>query len=104
MAQWDYQRLKIAPCRYTGSTKTDNLVIAAHNYARHFGNLSKLTAGERISFVDMDGIVTVYEVALVETMEPTAIEEMTDGSYDLSLFTCTYGGQYRVTVRCDKSK
>lgn len=104
MAQWDYQRLRIAPCRYTGSTKTDNLVIAAHNYARHFGNLSKLTAGEKISFVDMDGIVTVYEVAMVEIMEPTAIEEMTDGSYDLSLFTCTYGGKYRVTVRCDKSK
>jgi hypothetical protein len=25
---------------------------------------------------------------------------MTDGEYDLTLFTCTYGGKSRVTVRC----
>ena len=46
MSQWDYTRLNIAPCRYTGSTKSDDLVIAAHNYARHFVNLSRLAAGD----------------------------------------------------------
>ena len=32
MAQWDYDRLTIAPCRQFGTTQTDDLVIAAHNY------------------------------------------------------------------------
>ena len=36
MNEWDYDRLKISPCRFTGSYYTDDLVICAHNYAKHF--------------------------------------------------------------------
>ena len=102
MADWDYTRLRIAPCRYAGSTRTDDLVIAAHNYARHFGALQSLRPGDAVWFTDMDGVVTAYAVAVVEMLQPTAVEEMTAGEYDLTLFTCTYGGQSRVTVRCDR--
>ena len=103
MSDWDYTRLTIAPCRYSGSTKTDDLVIAAHNYARHFGGLSGLSGGEEIYFVDMDNVVSSYTVVCVEILSPTAVEEMTNGEYDLSLYTCTYGGRSRVTVRCDRT-
>ena len=102
LAEWDYARLKLAPCRYAGSTRTDDLVIAAHNYARHFGALQTLQTGDAVWFTDMDGVVTAYEVAAVEVLQPTAVEEMTAGEYDLTLFTCTYGGRSRVTVRCDR--
>lgn len=104
MSEWDYRRLRVAPCRYTGSTKTDNLVIMAHNYARHFGNLTQLTEGELVFFTDMDGAASCYEVAEVVTMKPTAVEEMTAGEYALTLFTCTYGGRSRVAVRCDRAE
>ena len=40
------KRLQIAPCRHMGSTKTNNIVIAAHNYPSHFGHLKDLTQGE----------------------------------------------------------
>ena len=102
MSEWDYTRLRIAPCRYMGATKTDDLVIAAHNYARHFGRLSKLVPGDPVYFMDMDGILSSYEVVEVNVLNPTAVEEMTSGEYDLTLFTCTYGGQSRVTVRCNR--
>lgn len=104
MSEWDYTRLKIAPCRYSGSTKTDDLVIAAHNYSRHFGPLWEITEGEMIYFTDMDGKIWTYKVDAVETLLPTAVEEMTSGEWSLTLFTCTYGGQSRVTVRCDRVK
>ena len=39
MADWSYDQLKIAPCRYAGTLRGGNLVIMAHNYARHFGQL-----------------------------------------------------------------
>ena len=103
MSEWDYTRLNIAPCRYSGSTKTDDLVIAAHNFAQHFGGLSGLSGGEEVYFVDMDNVVSSYTVVAVEILPPTAVEEMTNGDYDLSLFTCTYGGRSRVTVRCDRT-
>ena len=102
MSEWDYDRLKIAPCRYAGSTKTDDLVVAAHNYTRHFGKLSKLLPGDPIYFIDMDGIRFNYEVVEVDVLSSADIEEMVSGEYDLTLFTCTYGGQSRVTVRCDR--
>ena len=104
MSEWDYNRLNIAPCRYSGSTKTDDLVIAAHNFAQHFGGLSGLTGGEQVLFVDMDNVVSTYTVVAVEILAPTAVEEMTNGEYDLSLYTCTYGGRSRVTVRCDRTE
>ena len=46
MSEWDYARLKIAPCRQFGSSRTDDLVIAAHNYKKHFGHLKHLEAGD----------------------------------------------------------
>lgn len=103
MSEWDYTRLKIAPCRYSGSTKTDDLVIAGHNYARHFSPIKGLKEGETVYFVDMDGVRSDYQVASVEVLAPTAVEEMTSGTYDLTLFTCTYGGRSRVAVRCQRT-
>lgn len=104
MADWDYYRLRIAPCRYTGSVRGEDLVIMAHNYNSHFGRLSKLSEGDTISFTDMNGIRTVYEVVGLDILSPYAVEEMTSGDYDLTLFTCTYGGRSRVTVYCDQVK
>ena len=75
-------------------------MIAAHNYSRHFKNIQRLTAGDEVFFTDMDGTVTIYTVAEVETLTPESVEEMTNRDYALTLFTCTYGGQERFTVRC----
>jgi sortase A len=101
MAQWSYPNLKIAPCRYSGSIQTHDLVIAAHNYSSHFGSLKSLQAGDKVIFTDMNDTVYTYVVTENEVLSPTAIEEMTSGDYDLTLFTCTYGGKSRVTVRCE---
>ena len=60
MAEWDYTRLQIAPCRQFGSSRTDNLVIAAHNYDTHFGKLKELSKGDTVIFTDMEGIVSTY--------------------------------------------
>ena len=102
MSQWSYPGLKKAPCRYAGTPYLDNFVISAHNYDSHFGRLKKLTEGERIFFTDADGNRFGYEVALIETLQPTSIDEMKNSDFDLTLFTCTVGGQMRVTVRCYK--
>ncbi len=103
-SEWNYSNLKLAPCRYSGAVKTDDFVIAAHNYQSHFGRISKLMPGDHIYFTGMDGAVTVYSVAGMEILQPEDIEKMTKSNYDLTLFTCTYGGQERMTVRCIKNQ
>lgn len=102
MSQWSYPKLRIAPCRYAGSAYQEGFVIAAHNYSSHFGNLNQLSSGDRIYFTDVTGNRFSYQVAEVEELNPTALEEMVSEGWDLSLFTCTLSGQARVTVRCEK--
>jgi len=104
ISEWNYARLKKAPCRYAGSAYTDDLVIAAHNYKTHFGNLKRLNEGDSVTFTDAEGNRFEYKVVLTETLMPRDVDEMKSGEFDLSLFTCTVGGSYRVTVRCDKLK
>ena len=100
MSEWDYGRLKIAPCRYYGGTKTDNLVIAAHNYRLHFGYLGHLEVGDTVIFTDMESEISTYKVTSVEILMPTDVDKVKDTGDDLILYTCTYGGTKRVAVRC----
>lgn len=93
-------QLEISPCRYYGSTKSKDLVIGAHNYISHFARIWRLKSGAEITFTDMDGKTFYYEVALVETLSPSDGDHLTDGEYPLTLFTCTYSGNQRTTVRC----
>ena len=102
MADWDYDKLRIAPCRYEGNLYADNLVIMAHNYQSHFGRLNQLNVGDSVIFADVNGKLTEFTMVAKDILEATAIDEMTAGVYDLTLFTCTYGGTSRVTVYCDK--
>ena len=103
MSEWSYPKLKISPCRQFGSSRIDDLVIAAHNYESHFGKLSSLTAGDSVIFTDMDGIVNEYVVNKVEVLDPHSVEEVEHSGYALVLYTCTYGGKTRVTVFCDRA-
>ena len=102
MSDWSYPQLRKAPCRYYGTALGGDLVLMAHNYARHFGSISQLKEGDPVYFTDADGNVHCYAVAVVDVLAPTAVEEMTAGEFDLTLFTCTYGGKSRVTVFCDR--
>ncbi len=99
---WDYDQMKISPCRYSGSIYRDDLVICGHNYRTHFRNIEDLQTGDKVIFVDVMRNAVTYQVRTVETLEPTAVGDMVDSEYDLSLFTCNYAGNARVTVRCDR--
>ena len=101
MADWDYDKLQTAPCRYSGTLATKDLVIAGHNFIRHFGRLDTLRAGDVLVFTTMNDKKPYYTVARIETLDSTDITDMTAGEYPLSLFTCDYSGQARITVRCE---
>ena len=99
---WDDEILKSSLCRYYGSSITDDLVIAGHNYSGSFGKLKDLATGDEVWFTDMNGQVIVYEVSEIEVLEGTDIEKMTQSGFDLTLYTCTFGGKDRLTIRCSR--
>ena len=102
MSDWSYPKLKIAPNRFDGSAYTDNLIIAGHNYRSHFGGLKALRNGDEVTFTDTDGNQFTYTVAEIEILKAEETERMKSGDWALTFFTCTLGGENRITVRCEK--
>ena len=100
-SEWSYPKLQKAPCRYIGSIYKNDMVIAGHNIWSHFSPIKKLEVGSEVQFIDAEGNVFNYTVGWVEILQPTDVEELTDSKdWDLTLFTCTYSGSERYTVRC----
>ena len=104
MADWNYELLQLAPCLYSGTTFTNDMVLMAHNFQSHFGRINELQLGDEIIFTDVTGGRLRYEVVAKDVLASTDVEEMIEGAYDLTLFTCTYGGAERVTIRCNYAK
>ncbi len=100
VSECDAKKLKIAPCRYQGSAYLDNMIIAGHNYKTHMKYIDTLEVGDKIFFTDTDKNMFTYEVIGTEIIDGTDIERMVSGdNWDLTLFTCTYDGRKRITVR-----
>lgn len=99
-AEWDFDSLRTAPCRYSGSYLDDDLVIAGHNYSSHFSPLKWLEPGSAVIFTDVEGREIRYVLDYTEVLRPQETEEMITGGWDLTLFTCTTGGGSRYTLRC----
>lgn len=107
MAQWSYDALKTAPCRYSGTVKDGDLILCAHNYVSHFGPIRRLSSGDEILFTECSGEVYRFVVSYTEEIGGYDIARMLDADaedWDLTLFTCTLGGQTRVTVRAERAE
>ncbi|MBR2949899.1 MAG: sortase [Lachnospiraceae bacterium] len=102
LSEWSEAGLKIAPARHFGAAATDDLVIAAHNYRRHFGALGTLKDGDEVTFTEMDGYVNHYVVRKVVTIKGTDLQEVMYNPYDLVLYTCTTGGKKRLAAYCER--
>ena len=111
MSTWDYDRLQISACLFTGSYYTNDIVICAHNYAKHFMPLISMGIGEDVYFTNVEGMTIHYIVTNRETVQPTDVEGMTENisnsgqstmDWDMTLFTCNLGGQTRCAVRCKR--
>lgn len=99
---WSYANLRKSPCRYEGDPADDNLILAAHNYHSHFGNIGSLEEDDTVLFTDCAGTQYQYQVSQIEEVNGNNAAKMEEGDWDLTLFTCTYSGKSRVTVRCKR--
>ncbi len=102
ISDWTYPALKVAPCRFSGSVYTKDMIIAGHNYNSHFKKIRNLNVGEAVVFTDMAGNEFYYEVVEREVVSGVKIEEMTAGEWDLTLFTCAPDNSKRVAIRCEE--
>ena len=88
------------PCRYYGSADEGNLVIAGHNYRHGFGELNSLSEGDEVMLTETDGNIRHYVVKEREVLKEDDVKGMNESGWELSLYTCTYSGRERLTIRC----
>lgn len=99
-SNWNDSLLEDSPCRYQGSLTERNMIIAGHNYQAHFGSLKYLHKKDSLSLLTSEGKKYLYTVSDIEILNGKDLEKMEEGDWDLTLFTCTWQGQKRLTVRC----
>lgn len=100
MDSWSYENIKISPARYRGSVYEKNMIVLAHNYKSHFGNIHRLKSGDIIEFYDIGNNKFVFTVNYTEEISGKDVRRLISGKWDLTLFTCTLDGIYRTVVRC----
>ena len=105
ISKYSESNIKIAPARLIGPdpNESGNLVIVGHNYDSQFGDFNLLGKDEVITakLTMLDGTEYVYESKLMENLNPDQIDEMLAGQWDMTLFTCSYSGEKRITIRFD---
>lgn len=104
LAEWSDKGLKVAPARFSGSAYTGDIIIAGHNYGSHFGRIPDMALGDTAYFTDIDGNRFTYEMIDWVILEPNDVEMLKAGEWDLTLFTCTWGGAQRITLRFAEQK
>ena len=70
-------------------------------YQHHLDSIEKM----KEYFFGREGVIALVlggSVAKGNERPDSDIDGMVNSGYDLSLFTCNYGGKARVTVRCDR--
>ncbi|MGN0243359.1 MAG: sortase [Lachnospiraceae bacterium] len=100
LSDWSYDLLNVAPCRYSGSVEDGDLIILGHNYQSHFTPLQNCVVGDEVKLWDVNHNLYQYRIEKVEKLYKTELDRLTSSDYDLTIFTCTYGGQSRFVARC----
>lgn len=104
LAECTDRGLKLAPARFRGSAYTGDMIIAGHNYNSHFGPISNLHLGDTVYFTDIDGNRFVYQMIDLVILGGNDLVSLESGDWDLTLFTCTWGGAERITLRFEAQK
>lgn len=99
---WSYAAMNTAACQYSGRRVDNDLIICAHNYTGFFDKLDKLSSGDEVIFIDVYGRSYSYTVTNSELLSGWDSPSLVKGGgsdWDMTLFTCTWSGYSRVTVR-----
>ena len=97
--EWNYDLLTVAPCRYSGSIETGDLVILGHSYRTHLRPLRQVQMGDSVELTDAAGTVHRYVVAETEILRGSDGNLLPSG-YPLTIFTCTADSKHRFLARC----
>ncbi len=92
---------RLGACRYSGSVRDNDLVIAVYD-ATITGGLTSAADGDKVVFTDVNGQEHEYQIATVETVAAEDIDAVGESSdsWELTLLGPTFSDQDRIVLRC----
>ena len=103
LADYSEELLGVSVCVYEREPDTGRMVIAGHNYRVHFGRLGELEPGNTLTYTALDGSTVQYRVTGLDTVAADDHEGLEEGSWDLTLLTCTADLSDRLLVRLERT-
>ena len=101
-SEWDSSRVRMYPCRYSGSVYDGTLIIGGSDARGQLDFVSSITEHDTVLLTDMEGSCYLYEVDRIDVAESADTATLADGSFGLVLFARnTYSSGYTV-IRCSK--
>lgn len=97
--QWEAIEKKKTKGYIVSVSKQDSSVVIKNIY---WGDdfYEEMMRKSKIWFIDVEGNRFEYKVSDIEIIKGTNVKQMEKGKWDMTLFTCTYGGQNRMALRC----
>lgn len=109
ISEYSNQALGASVTKFYGGNPNEvgNFCIAGHNYITKnmFHDLKKLSIGDTFTLIDTDNHEGIYQIYLVETVEPDetqCLSQKTNGRIEVTLITCTTDSSKRIIVKAVK--
>ena len=106
LAETSDELLKNGLTKFWGpnTNEVGNFVIAGHNYKnkKFFGRLDELELGDTMELTDVKGETVTYAVYNIYKVEPNNTDctsQVTNGTREVTLITCTATGTERLIVK-----
>lgn len=90
-----------------GIHEAGNFSIIGHNYRGMFRDLKELVIGDTFTLTDRTGRIctyVVYDIFIVEPDDVSCIEDTLLGQREVTLITCTTGGEKRLILKAKEQK
>lgn len=106
LSEENEELLKVSLCKYWGPkpNQIGNYCIVGHNYksGKMFGKLAQASVGDMVTLTDLNDNSINYEIYYKYVVEPTDVSctsQMTNGTRELTLITCTDYGKRRLVLK-----
>lgn len=101
--------LNLSVTRFWGNGihEAGNFSIIGHNYKGMFRDLKELEIGDTFTLVDRTGRIctyVIYDIYIVEPDDVSCIEDTLLGQREVTLITCTTGGEKRLILKAKEQK
>ena len=102
-ADWDTNRIRQYPCRFTGTLYGGSLIIGGSDNPGQLDFMEAIGIGDEVVVTDMNGCQYRCRVSDIQLMEEISTDSLMQTDVPLTLFARdTYGLHYTV-IRCDFS-